>query len=244
MFDTYRSVRNVYAPTRIYHHGFLQRKYATSWIDAQIEKFVFSGQRVLDYGCGTSRQKIKVESLLGTYSGIDVKETTFGAIFDGKRVPFDSGSFDVVLLNEVLYAIPDSRIAISECHRVLRAGGKLLVSANFIYPLNRETGQSQVGFNSDYYRFTQAGLRELLIPYFEVNSLDQLGGLGSILLLPQYFYRNHLMRHRSKLVKAIAFGLIPVFLLACLASNLVGLLLNKLDSSGLYASDVVAVATK
>ncbi|MEA2435890.1 MAG: hypothetical protein QOF65_446 [Thermoleophilaceae bacterium] len=41
-------------------------------------------------------------------------------------VPFPDGSFDVVLCNHVFDEIPDDRRALSEIHRVLRPGGRLI----------------------------------------------------------------------------------------------------------------------
>jgi len=239
-----QSLYQIYSPRRIWHYGYLQRTYANKWIQKQLISHVTLRSRVLDFGCGNSPQKGLIDSQLGAYVGIDVKQTTFGIVFDGKTVPFGSGSFDVVLLNEVLYAIPDGRAAISECHRLLRTGGALLVSTNFIYPLNGDPEEFRTGFRGDYFRFTEAGLRELLIPYFEPIYIDHLGGLGSILLMPQYFYRNHLMRHPRKFVRNLSSFFAPAFLMGCVVLNLLGLLLNKLDSSNLFASDIVAVAKK
>jgi SAM-dependent methyltransferase len=41
-------------------------------------------------------------------------------------IPFESGSFDVVLCNHVFDEIPDDRRALAEIHRVLRPGGRLI----------------------------------------------------------------------------------------------------------------------
>jgi SAM-dependent methyltransferase len=41
-------------------------------------------------------------------------------------IPFDEGSFDVVLCNHVFDEIPDDRRALAEIHRVLRPGGRLI----------------------------------------------------------------------------------------------------------------------
>lgn len=51
--------------------------------------------------------------------------------FDAQRLPFRGGSFDVVLLYEAIYYLPDAGRFVAEARRVLRPGGMLLIcSAN------------------------------------------------------------------------------------------------------------------
>jgi len=46
---------------------------------------------------------------------------------DAQRLPFRDRSFDVVLLLEMIYYVADQEAAFSECRRVLKPGGKLMV---------------------------------------------------------------------------------------------------------------------
>lgn len=48
--------------------------------------------------------------------------------FDAQEMPFDDGVFDVVVLFEALYYIPDVERFFKECRRVLRPGGCLLIA--------------------------------------------------------------------------------------------------------------------
>lgn len=48
--------------------------------------------------------------------------------FDAQQMPFDDSSFDVVLIFEAIYYIPDAARFVAECRRVLRPGGKLLIA--------------------------------------------------------------------------------------------------------------------
>lgn len=48
---------------------------------------------------------------------------------DAQRLPFPGATFDVVLALEALYYFPDAERAIAECVRVLRGGGRLVVSS-------------------------------------------------------------------------------------------------------------------
>ncbi len=205
---------------------------------------VSPGTKVLDFGCGDSPHRNLVLANKGVYFGIDVKETKFGLVFDGIKAPFEDDSFDLVTLEEVLPFAPDSSILIKECKRVLKPGGSLIVSSNFLFPMNGDKVVFQDGFDFDYYRFTEAGLKRLVCNEFEEVFTEQLGGLGSHLLMPQYFYRNFLMRNNSIWVRGFAFALAPAYLIFCTLLNILGLLTNRIDTSEIFASDVVAVAKK
>jgi SAM-dependent methyltransferase len=57
------------------------------------------------------------------------------ALAPGECLPFPDGSFDAVLLNEVIEHMADDRQAIAEAVRVLRPGGRVVVFApNRLYP--------------------------------------------------------------------------------------------------------------
>lgn len=83
-----------------------------------------------------SRLAERIGSLQGSeYLGADVPR---GAVVDGVRnesltdLSFDTASFSCVLSFEVLEHIPDYRQALRECARVLRPGGRILLSVPFL----------------------------------------------------------------------------------------------------------------
>ena len=238
------SIWRLYLPTQIWHYGYLQRFYTGKWFTNKIDKLVFPSARILDFGCGDSPHRAQVLAKNGAYSGIDVKPTKFGEVFDGIRAPYENCSFDLVLLEEVLPVAPDSQMIIKECFRILKPGGSLIVSCNFLYPMNGDRVKFQDGFAFDYYRYTEAGLNLLLGKDFKEVKSEQLGGLGSHLLMPQYFYRNFLMRNKALWVRSLSFAVAPAYLILCSALNVLGRIVNGMDSSKIFASDVVAVAKK
>lgn len=81
---------------------------------------------VLDVGCGDGR----IDALIGqrrpdtSLRGIDVlvRPTTFipVAAFDGRRIPFDDDSFDVVMFVDVLHHTDDPEALLLEARRVSR----------------------------------------------------------------------------------------------------------------------------
>ena len=109
----------------------------------------------LDLGCGMKPYFSSFSK--ANYTGIDVQ--TSGAsidmkspdlYFNGVNIPFPDNHFDGVLCTQVLEHAVDSEFLISECNRVLKPSGTLIVSVPFIY---REHEQP-----FDFRRFTSFGL--------------------------------------------------------------------------------------
>ncbi len=73
---------------------------------------------------------------------------------DGMRLPFVDGSFDTALLAEVLEHVPEPDRMVSELARVLRPGGRLLLTVPFASALH------QLPF--DYGRYTPLGVEQIL----------------------------------------------------------------------------------
>ncbi len=87
---------------------------------------------------------------------------------DGQRLPVAPNSVDTVLATEVLEHLPDPALCLREIHRVLRPGGKVLLTVPFQEPLHF--------LPQDYGRFTPTGLRALLANAgFEVEVLEPRG---------------------------------------------------------------------
>jgi len=70
------------------------------------------------------------------------------------HLPFRDGSFGVAVCTEVLEHTQSPQVVLSELRRVLKPGGKLLLSAPFAFPIHYAP--------TDYYRFTRFGLSHLL----------------------------------------------------------------------------------
>jgi SAM-dependent methyltransferase len=110
---------------------------------------------LLDLGCGTRpylplyerRFPFHIAADYGVRGPIDLR-------LDAARLPFQDGSFDVVLLSEVIEHVPDPGLVLAEIGRVLKPGGYLLITWPFNYMLHE--------LPEDYARFSEYGMAELL----------------------------------------------------------------------------------
>jgi len=78
-------------------------------------------------------------------------------------LPYADGSFDGVVLTEVLEHCIDPRGAVAEVLRVLRPGGLLLVTSPFCWPTH------QTDDYKDYWRFARQGWELLLKDFADVT---------------------------------------------------------------------------
>ncbi len=94
----------------------------------------------LEVACGTGQGLGYLQTLCksltaGDYSQkiVDIARAHYGnrviiEPFDAQAMPFPDNSFDVVLIFEALYYIPDANRFITECARILRPSGRLLIA--------------------------------------------------------------------------------------------------------------------
>ena len=146
-----------------------------------------SGQ-LLDVGCGSKpyRSLFSVD----TYVGLDVDSESSRRLgvadhlYDGHTFPFVDGTFDSVLCNQVLEHVFNPDQFLGELGRILKPGGKLLLTVPFVWDEHEQP--------YDYARYSSFGLRALLERNgFKVLVHNKLGADVSTLfqLLNVYLFK-------------------------------------------------------
>jgi len=106
-----------------------------------------AGERVLDLGSGAGTDSLVAAQMVGEHgrvTGVDMTAEMLaksrGAAAElgvsnvqfveaeAEKLPFEDGSFDVVISNGVIDLIPDKDAVFSELHRVLTPGGRLQIA--------------------------------------------------------------------------------------------------------------------
>ncbi len=107
-------------------HGALVFDRRTRVLSQRLAQMLPPNATVLDVGCGDG----SIDRLIGerradvTISGVDliVRPRTHIPVtaFDGKRIPFEDGAFDIVMFVDVLHHTDDPEILLREARRVAR----------------------------------------------------------------------------------------------------------------------------
>ena len=181
--------------------------------------------RVLDIGCADRwiEQYLPESS---QYIGLDYPATgrsLYGArpdVFaDASRLPLPDASIDTVLLLEVLEHLRHPARALAEIARVLRPGGKLLLTMPFMYPIHDAP--------HDYQRYTCHGLtREMEAAGLAANEPSAtLGSVETAALLVSLALGG--MASRAIADKHISVVLLPLIIVAIPTVNLAGWCLGR-----------------
>lgn len=143
----------------------------------RMEKFIKVHQDhglTLDIGCGYAAYQKYFPNRVGFDIQPGLKVDVVG---DAHNLPFEDEKFDNILCTEVLEHLHSPEVAISEMRRVLKRGGKLILTTRFIFPLH--------DVPNDYYRFTKYGLRHLLREWEILELKEETNTIGGIAVLLQ-----------------------------------------------------------
>jgi len=98
--------------------------------------------KVLDVGCGTGVMGLLFAEMGHQVTGVDLSEGMMAKARekayvqklsielrrgDAEHLPFNDGSFNVVVNRHLLWTLPHPEIALKEWHRVLKKGGMVII---------------------------------------------------------------------------------------------------------------------
>lgn len=185
---------------------------------------------ILDYGCG-SKPYIDLFTSGTRYIGVDfnVQESCDLVLEADGTLPCGSIFSDAIVSFQVLEHVPSPDFFISECWRVLKPGGRLLITTHGMWPYHPGPD------NDDFLRWTSAGLERLIHShgFCDVTVQGVCGGylclIQQLLALhdPARIKRNFTMRFASKMFN----GLI----------NSIGALLLKIMPKMVQKGDILPI---
>jgi SAM-dependent methyltransferase len=188
--------------------------------------------RLMDFGCG--RKPYENLFSVDEYIGVDIQTTghdhTLSRVdvyYDGKHIPMPDGSFDAVFSSEVLEHIFNPDEILPELNRVLKHGGKILLSVPFCW------NEHEVPF--DYARYSSYGISHLLTSHgFKVIELRKSGNFARVLFQLWILYISELFKKSGRFGFIISLLLIAPF-------NLLSIILAPLMplNKTLYFNNVV-----
>jgi len=118
--------------------------------------------RMMDFGCGLKpyRELFRVDEYIGVdYSaeGETYEQDAVDVFYNGRTLPFPDAHFDGIFSSEVFEHVFNLPEILPELNRVLRPGGRILVTCPFSF------GEHEVP--SDYARYTSFAMKHM----FETN---------------------------------------------------------------------------
>lgn len=103
-------------------------------------KYIEKNEKVLDLGCNDGAITNEIAKKGNDVLGVDLEEVIekvakkkyphlkFVAHDLSQKFPWTDGSFDVIVALELIEHIPDDDLFLQECFRILKKGGKLILS--------------------------------------------------------------------------------------------------------------------
>lgn len=106
--------------------------------EAMIKNFAGSLQNkiILDYGCGNGNYTVLFSKNNNKVLGVDIIDLRYKRYqkkfifskYDGKKLPYDSNSCDIVTSFDVIEHVEDDVNYVKEANRVLKKGGELFLA--------------------------------------------------------------------------------------------------------------------
>lgn len=184
-----------------------------SFFEKAVRESLQSGTRVLDIGAGlraddtrgnrVDKKRAWIKPLFKDlrYDVLDPVDTYKPDIVgDLQAMPIDDSFYDAVICLAVLEHVPRPWDGVKEMFRVLKPGGLLFLYVPFLAPYHAEPG-----YYSDFWRFTDEGIKALLYEFDEVQLVAVRGPVETLAhLLPRPIHNKFFLwlgRHLDRVRK-------------------------------------------
>lgn len=229
--------------TTIFHPQFFSKRFLNQQIKNHSK--ILSGN-LLDVGCGAGpyKQYFTQSNYIGLdYPNYDKDIPPNNALNIAGNVmflPFKDGSFDGLICTQVLEHVPKPWEAVVQMGRVLKPGGKLLLTVPFFYPLHDEP--------YDYFRFTSHGVGQL-ISEAGFKILESIPQKGFVKMAGEFFnlYCIHQISNLLNFniwTQLLGLCIIPVFLIVAIIINILVFLLSFFDKGERFTMNYFILAKK
>jgi SAM-dependent methyltransferase len=187
---------------------------------------------LVDIGCGEKPYAALTSGLVSRHVGVDHPDTqhtksAIDVLASAYETTLDDGYADTVLCTVVLEHLERPQDAICEMYRILKPGGRMILSAPFFWHLHEEP--------RDFFRYSKYGLEYLLkVAGFELVALKPLSGFVVTFGQELCYFVDRFNRR--------PFG--PLFLLVHTCIQAFALFLNRWDRSERFSWAHILVARK
>ncbi len=189
--------------------------------------------RVVDLGCGTSPYKEEILHHAEEYIGVDWEnslhsQTNVDVFADlTQKLPFDDRYTDTVTCFQVMEHLPEPAFFLSECYRILKSDGRLLITVPFMWHVHEAP--------HDYFRYTRYGLEYLLKKQgFKNINIRETTGFWQMQILKFNYHTNRFAKGPLK------FLWLPIWF----GGQIIAPLLDQVDKNPNETGSYIATAQK
>jgi 2-polyprenyl-3-methyl-5-hydroxy-6-metoxy-1,4-benzoquinol methylase len=191
----------------------MSRQNIYKFLEAELGGFG-RGANILNVGAGGEVGRIIAKfQLLNQFecTSIDVSEDRAPDLVEDICTYVPAKEYDCIIMIEILEHVLEPHAAINNIEKILKPGGKLILTSPFLYPIHDRP--------NDYFRFTKYGLAYLLRNFSQLKIIERTAWMESINIILV-----RLLRERTKFKSLrILLALFAIFSypIACLLSKII-----------------------